>query len=232
MERLLPENPIIRELAGRYRVVLLGGMAIIAHGLARSTKDIDIWLEPFDSPDNWAEKFLSVCDSFPEAKLWSLGRRCTVGHDEVSEEIEQFGVLRVEGFNLPVDVFRKPNELVLEDFERVWSGVKLLRDGVGLPAEVDLYLTKENTGRPHDFDDQTFLKSKVTEQFRTTLPTAEPAEAIGMMEKYADPEVLAFALENPHPEVRDYALKVLREFEADGDPYSRDILAAWHASVR
>ena len=31
-------------LANRRRVVLLGGMAVILHGLSRSTKDYDIWL--------------------------------------------------------------------------------------------------------------------------------------------------------------------------------------------
>jgi hypothetical protein len=48
-----------------------------------------------------------------------------------------------------------------------------------------------------------------------------------LIERFLDPEVLAFALDNPGAEVRAMALAHLREFEAEGDPYSRDILAAW-----
>jgi len=47
------------------------------------------------------------------------------------------------------------------------------------------------------------------------------------LDRFLDPEVLRFALDNPHPEVREFALQSLQEFEAEGDPYSRDILAEW-----
>jgi hypothetical protein len=47
-----------------------------------------------------------------------------------------------------------------------------------------------------------------------------------MLDRFLDPEALQYARENPHPEVRALVLGYLREFEAEGDPYSRDILAA------
>ncbi len=47
-----------------------------------------------------------------------------------------------------------------------------------------------------------------------------------MLDRFLDPEVLQYARTNPHHEVLALALKYLREFEAEGDPYSRDILAA------
>jgi hypothetical protein len=52
------------------------------------------------------------------------------------------------------------------------------------------------------------------------------AEAKSMTDRFLDPEALQYAKDNPDPEVRALALKYLREFEAEGDPYSRDILAA------
>lgn len=55
----------------------------------------------------------------------------------------------------------------------------------------------------------------------------DAAEARSLLDRFLDPEVLRFALDNPHAEVRDFALESLREFEAEGDPYSRDILAEW-----
>ncbi len=34
----------------RYRVVVLGVLAVIAHGLSRPRQDVDIWLDPLTSP--------------------------------------------------------------------------------------------------------------------------------------------------------------------------------------
>jgi hypothetical protein len=39
----------IEQLAIRARVLMIGGLAVIAHGLSRATKDADIWLEPLDN---------------------------------------------------------------------------------------------------------------------------------------------------------------------------------------
>jgi hypothetical protein len=43
METDPPKNLFIRRLADLHRVILLGGMAVIAHGRSRHTKDFDIW---------------------------------------------------------------------------------------------------------------------------------------------------------------------------------------------
>ena len=56
-----------------------------------------------------------------------------------------------------------------------------------------------------------------------------PDEARGLFERFFDADVFKSALDNPDSEVRAMALGYLREFEAEGDPYSRDILAAWRA---
>jgi hypothetical protein len=71
----IPKNLFIRELAARHRVILLGGMAMIAHGLTRQTKDFDIWLEPFSGAQEWAAMLLATTRIFAEAKLWSLAQR-------------------------------------------------------------------------------------------------------------------------------------------------------------
>lgn len=227
MEAFKPQILFINQLAAKHRVVLLGGMAVIAHGLSRRTKDFDVWLEPFSSAALWAEALLEVTNAFPESRFWSLARRCSLSKEEIVNEIAEFGVLRIDGFALPIDVFRKPNELELEDFERVWESARQMDDGVWLPDEVDLFQTKADTGREHDMNDQTFLAGKVKARFRDLLPKCDPEDALTMMERFADPEILGFALDNSYAEVRDFALKILHEFEAEGDPYSRDILAAW-----
>ena len=227
MEADIPKNLFIRELAARHRVILLGGMAVIAHGFSRQTKDFDIWLEPFSGAHEWAAMLLATTRVFPEAKLWSLAQRRELADAELAAEAEDSGVVRINGFALPVDVFRKPNEMEPEDFERVWAATRRMDDKVALPDEIDLYLTKANTGRENDWHDRVFLEGRVKQRYRERLPVCDAAEARGLMERFLDPEVLAFALENPDAEVRAMALAHLREFEAEGDPYSRDILAAW-----
>ena len=48
-----------------------------------------------------------------------------------------------------------------------------------------------------------------------------------MFDRFLDPEVLQYARTNPNLGVRELARKYLHEFEVEGDPYSRDILADW-----
>jgi hypothetical protein len=102
----------------------------------------------------------------------------------------------------------------------------MLEDGVALPSPVHLYVTKINTGRQHDLDDIAFLESLIKARFKERLPVCDLAEATSMLDRFLDPEALQYARENPHPDVRALVLGYLREFEAEGDPYSRDILAA------
>ncbi len=228
MEKGISADDFIKTLAAKHRVLLLGGMAVIAHGLSRPTKDSDIWLDPLDSPDEWAAELAAAISNFPDVYLWSLAERRKLESQELAGEIQDLGVVRIGGLSLPLDVFRKPNELELDEFDAVWSGAsRELAGGVRLPHEMDLYRTKANTGRDHDWKDQLFLESLVKTRFRERLPVCDLAEAAGMLDRFLDPEVLQYAQANPHPEVRELCLKYLREFEAEGDPYSRDILAAW-----
>lgn len=229
METNPPRNLFLCRLAEKHRVILLGGMAVIAYGFSRRTKDYDAWLEPFASAEEWAQHLLETVAEYPEAYIWSLADQRRLSSDEVAVEIETYGVLRIGGLNLPVDVFRKPNELEIADFDRVWASSKKLEEGFGLPHELDLYVTKANTGREHDFKDQIFLEGRVKERFRERLPVCDFAEAKGMLDRFLDPEVLQYGLDNPDAAVRDLVLGYLHEFESEGDPYSRDILAAWKA---
>ena len=227
MEAGISTDDFVRELARRHRVLMLGGMAVIAHGFSRPTKDSDVWLEPLGSTEEWAACLQETMAAFPGLQVWSLARRCVLAPQEIAADVEEFGVVRVNGLTLPLDVFRRPNELEIENFEDIWPRSRALKEGARLPDEIDLYRTKINTGREQDWKDQLFLESLVKKRFRERLPVCDAAEARGLMERFLDPEVLAFALENPDAEVRAMALAHLREFEAEGDPYSRDILAAW-----
>jgi hypothetical protein len=228
MKNLPEADKLTGLLAAKHRVLMLGGLAIIAHGLARKTKDVDIWLEPMASPGIWADQLADCVSIFDCARFWSLGDKRYLDVDELAEEIENFGVVRVTGLDRDVDIFREPNELGLEDFDQVWTDFdRELAGGVRLPSEIDLYLSKSNTGRVQDLNDQLFLESKIKSRYRDQLPCCDLEEAVHLLSRFLDPEILQSALENPNRDVRELALKYLREFEAEGDPYSRDILAAW-----
>ena len=57
-------NDFITRLASTHRVVTIGGLAVIAHGRNRPTKDADVWLEPFSSPHEWADHLCLFCEKF------------------------------------------------------------------------------------------------------------------------------------------------------------------------
>ena len=73
------------------------------------------------------------------------------------------------------------------------------------------------------FDIQ-FLEDKVRAEYRAQLPTATLEEAVALLDRYSEWQVLQAALENPSPEVRELAMSHLREFAAAGDPFSLAIL--------
>lgn len=225
----ISSDVFVAQLAQQRRVLLLGGVAVIAHGLSRKTKDVDIWLEPMDAPASWAAALSAAVVVFATASFWSLARRRVLTAAELAADAVEFGVVRISGFDRDIDVFRRPNELEEEDFETVWSTAKPMEDGTRLPSEMHLCVTKANTGREHDWQDQLFLEGRVKKRYRERLPVCDAAEARALLERFLDPEVLGSALDNPDAAVRDMALTHLREFEAEGDPYSRDILAAWRA---
>jgi hypothetical protein len=46
----------IQELTQDHDVIVIGGLAIIAHGFNRPTKDADVWLDPLESSRRYGLK--------------------------------------------------------------------------------------------------------------------------------------------------------------------------------
>src|SRR5271165_855222 len=64
-------------LASKRRTVLLGGMAVILHGLSRNTKDYDIWLDPLPDVQSWAapiQQLLTREPSLQTRRISAFGR--------------------------------------------------------------------------------------------------------------------------------------------------------------
>lgn len=212
-------------VATRQRAVLLGGLAVIAHGLSRRTKDGDAWLDPLGSPEEWANTLRATLAEFEGLRFWSLAERRSFAPDELAEQIATDGVVRLTGLVADLDLFRKPNGLELEDFDAVWRQAEPWADGVRVMDPVHLILSKADTGRAQDVQDVFFLELKIRADLGARLTVATLEEARGILARYRDYAVCESALANPDPAVRTLAREGLEEMAAQGDWYSRDVLA-------
>jgi len=214
----------IAALTEKHRVIVIGGLAVIAHGFNRSTKDADVWLEPMESPKKWATALEETCARFPGLTLHTLPGWRRVSGVEIADAADEIGMVRILGLDCPLDVFCRPNEFPAESFDEVYQRGSIITDGTCLPDPLDLIVTKLNTGRAKDLDDSRHLETVIRERYRHVLPTASLEEVRYLFDRFLDWEVCAMALENPSQEVKDYAVECLREMAAEGDPFSLALL--------
>jgi hypothetical protein len=224
MEAIPAATELIRFLACTHRVVVLGGLAVISHGLSRVTHDADCWLEPNLSIELWCEAVKKILRKWPRLRLVSIGDWSELPEAELAGYIDDFGVVRILGATQPFDVFRRPNEMEVSGFEEVWNRATPQEDGTRLPDVVDLLVTKQDTGRAKDTYDIQFLEGKAEEMYLDRLPRARPAEALEMLSRFLNPKVADAAARHADPQVRETGLKFLRELAAEGDPFARDLL--------
>ena len=219
-----PTDHFVRLLTRSHRVVVLGGLAVIAHGFSRSTYDGDIWLDPLATSREWASFLEKACADFGGLTIHRLPGWIQVSGDDVIDAVDETNMVRVQGLDCPLDIFRKPNEIEVSDFDAVCRRAKLRGDGTLLPDPLDLIQSKMDTGRDKDLHDIQHLESVVRTDYKQRLPSASFAEAQAMLGRYSEWQVLTVALANPLSEVRELAMIHLREFAAAGDPFSQAIL--------
>jgi len=215
---------LTRKLAESRRVINLGGLAVISHGFDRLTYDADIWLDPLDSSSRWAEVIGGFFEAYPELRILSIGNWEEVAPQNLGEVIGADGVVRVMGADQPLDIFRKPNEFEVEQFDEVWERASPLDDGTRLPDAIDLLVTKMATDREKDLQDIAFLEAKVERDYAERLPGATAEEAAFMLSRFLSPKVARVALDHRDPPVQELALRYLRELAGEGNPYARDML--------
>jgi hypothetical protein len=214
----------IRALAAEHRVLVIGGLAVIAHGFNRPTKDADIWLEPLETPAAWSDALNRTCAGFPDITIHTLPGWRRIAGPEIAKAAGDVGMVRLLGLDCPLDIFRQPNEFPAGSFDEVFGRATANADGTRLPDPLDLIITKLNTGRDKDLHDTRHLESVIRERYRALMPNVSLDEAKHLFDRFLDWEVCRMALENPAQEVRDYAIECLREMAADGDPFSQALL--------
>ena len=217
-------DAIIHRLAGEFRVLTLGGVAIIASGLSRNTSDADIWLEPLGDSHRWAESVIPFIFGQGTAEPVAIGSWEKIARKDLAAVIERDGVIRVGGLERPLDIFRDPNQLSMDEFDEIWTRAQPLSDGTRLPDPIDLLVSKQATGRDKDQTDIIFLEGKIQADYLARLPRASRDEAVRMLERFLTPRVAEAALSHSDQAVRDLGLRFLRELAQEGDPFAAEIL--------
>ena len=214
---------LTRQLASAQRVLVLGGLAVVAHGHSRPTYDADVWLDPTLSVEKWSDVLLKLIDQ-PFLSIISIGNWHPISAKDLPRLAEEDGVVRIMGANQPLDVFRKPNELPMEEFDRVWDFGIPLDDGTRIPDVIDLLVTKQDTGRTKDTQDIAYLEAKAEEQYLAELPYASAEKAALMLERFLTPKIAEAALIHLEKPIQELDRRFLLELAADGDPFAAEIV--------
>lgn len=215
----------LARLSAEGRVLLLGGIAVIAHGMARATKDVDVWFEPLSNIAAWTERLGAVLSLFPSASGYDLLRRVALGpHEAIEPVVARDGVVRIVGLDRPLDVFHTPHNVAPDEFDGVWTRATARFGGVRVPDEIDLLLTKEGTPRDQDAADIAYLESLVRKRLTPRLQECAYEEAAAIFRRYADHETCRASLLNPDERVRALGRSVLQDLADGGDPFAAELL--------
>lgn len=215
----------ITKLTQEHKACLIGGLAVIAHGFSRGTQDVDLWLDPMDSPNHWLNAVLKINSQFHGLTIQALPNWRLLEVHELENNIGSVGMIRIAGLECPLDLFREPNGLALDRFQDIWESGSPLDDGTRLPTAVELLATKENTGRDRDSGDWSFLIAKSRSEHGGLLARANtPEEAGKILNGFFDYEVCRQGLKNPRSEVRDLILAELAGLDSEGDPFAKEII--------
>lgn len=188
------------------------------------TYDADVWLEPMLDSNQWSEVLGQILANHPRLKIVEIGTWSQIGIHQLPEVIERDGVIRVMGAIHPLDLFRRANELEMDEFNDVWERAKPLEDGTRLPDLIDLLIYKQRTGRQKDMTDILFLELKIEGEYLEELPGASEARAEEMLARFLTPNVARAALAHPSYAIRKLGYGYLQELAGDGDPYAAEYL--------
>ena len=214
-------------LVSRRRVLIIGGAAIILHGLHRGTKDTDIWMDPLPDIESWLSPIAEL------TKEHGISLQCIgdlsgefrpIDVADVPSMIEADRMIRIVSNDRPIDVFYRATNLGLGDFDGAWERGRQLEEGARVIDAIDLIVTKYQTGRDHDQSDIAFLQSKIEKVYEQRLKTCYPEEANELFERFLLPESAAFAAKHAENDaVRKLGLEVLARLSADGDPFAIEL---------
>jgi hypothetical protein len=225
---MISSGAISAELGRLTRTLVLGGVAVIVHGLNRSTKDLDLWIDPNPTPEKWAEPIEAILKAHPELAASYLddvhGRWEKVEPGIVAFAALNGRTLRLTGSDRPIDIFYQPNEVELSEFDAFWSRGTDLADGTRLMDAIDLIITKQDTNRPHDQEDINFLFSKVETELMKAIPKASFEFTKAQFDRFRSADTAFIAATNADERVQKLGISILQELAQGGDPFAQERL--------
>lgn len=232
----MKSRDFIRSIASEHRLLVLGGMALILHGLNRATKDVDLWLDPMSNSSRWAEALEPhlLAYGLSASRIGDFaGTFETIHPSELASVVERDHFVRILGADEPVDIFRIPTNFDVRDFDEAWARGRLLEDDLRLMDEVDIVLSKLNTGRDQDVNDIGFLENKIENAYRAKLSSCSLDEACTLLERFVTPETAYFAATKAADiQVRAYGERLLQDMVEDGNLYAVELQTRFRARAR
>jgi len=126
--------------------ILIGGFAVIAHGFARATKDIDLLVDP--SPKN-IQKVKEAMSALPDNAASLIS----------DTEVQKYPVVRIAD-EIVVDLMAKACGISYEEAKKGMEYFEV--EGVKIPiAGKELLIRMKQTVRPSDKMDVEFLRQRI-----------------------------------------------------------------------
>jgi len=131
------------------RYVLIGGFAVVLHGFVRTTKDIDLLVDP--SADN-LQRIRRALSSLPDNAVALV----------CDDDVEHYGVVRVAD-EIVVDLMGSACDIT---YDEARSGIEVFTiGGVAIPvASKSLLIRMKDTLRPGDLMDRAYLEARIAEE--------------------------------------------------------------------
>lgn len=128
------------------KYILIGGFAVILHGFARGTKDIDLLVDPSEENVRKLKKAMSI---LPDNAISQIA----------DDEVKEYQVVRIAD-EVVVDLMAKACGI---DFQKAQAGIEWMDvEGVKIPVANKEWLIKmKETIRPSDKMDTNFLKQLI-----------------------------------------------------------------------
>ncbi len=129
------------------KYILIGGIAVIYYGADRTTKDIDLLVDPSGDNIEKARKALAI---LPDNAV----------QDMAPDDVNKYGVVRIMD-EITVDLLKKACDVTYENAGVEHSQYK----GVNIPvADLPTMIKTKQTVRPKDKEDLRFLEDKLKQE--------------------------------------------------------------------
>jgi hypothetical protein len=219
---------LVQDLAARHRVVVLGGRAVVFHGHPQPVHDFDVWLDPALELNVWCGVVWHLTEGCEGVEWVCPTNWVPISRSQIVVSVAEIGMVRLTGADSVLDVIRRPDCPRTPPFDEVWTRAMPMDDGTRMPAALDLLHTIPETDREIYQQEFVFLENRVEAEYRQTLPGADEATAIRMLEQYISPEAARIGSAHASVAVRDFCLRYLLEQSDAGNPFATDLLFEWH----